>query len=549
MAYVIKPQTIAATVPFGDSAYGAVTYNGTVYINTADSIYKYQTVNNTFTLLHNKVNNTITDCVLFNGALYTIGYLANSSGVAVYKYDIETGVYSTFTSQSGSYLNRVFIGGAAYYREEFIILTMLFMGGTGYTGRVYTYSYNTTTNSGMWYYNNSPSAYEYYCVAHQITDYFYYSAYVSGSGVSGSQLLYGPITSVKESTGMITNTTLGETPANFKGVGTFKFDNLYYIICGDSVYTYNATANVFAQLSITTPFTVTGKYCAQIDNDVYMFYASGVYKLSFVDYALIYTVRQGESILLTLTDQSPITKLRFNYSTGSTVGYIFTELSGDVSGTFDITIPEKKQLVGFSNKENDTRAVFPLNTDIDYPINSDFTFYPVFSTYNPPTTTFNINLYKSSAETHRVDKTNYLESVGVLSGALRAECSVTRPSIVVQMDTLPVFNYAYIPAFNRYYFVENGPVSVGKNLWRINFNCDVLMSYKEGIDSLTAIIARQENDYNEKLVDDMVPVTKNKLVTWSVIASDVFNTQAASGISDPKPHNFVLTAIKGGATT
>ena len=148
------------------------------------------------------------------------------------------------------------------------------------------------------------------------------------------------------------------------------------------MYTYNATTNMFVQLSITTPFTVTGKYCAQIDTDVYLFYESGVYKISFVDYALTYTVKQGEDILLSLTDQSPITKLRFNYTTGATVGYIFTELSGDVSGTFDITSPEKKQLIGFSNKENDTRVVFPLNTDIDYPINADFTFYPVFSTFN-----------------------------------------------------------------------------------------------------------------------------------------------------------------------
>lgn len=150
---------------------------------------------------------------------------------------------------------------------------------------------------------------------------------------------------------------------------------------------------------------------------------------------------------------------------------------------------------------------------------------------------FTINLYKNSAETNRVDKTSYLTSAGALSGTLRSECSIIRPAIVIHQETLPDFNYVHMPAFNRYYFVT-GITSVAYGLWRIDMNCDVLMSYKNAIRNLTAIIARQENDYNDYLVDTEIPTEKGSYVSYQDIPNSVLNTQG-----DANTHGFVLTVV------
>lgn len=151
-------------------------------------------------------------------------------------------------------------------------------------------------------------------------------------------------------------------------------------------------------------------------------------------------------------------------------------------------------------------------------------------------TSFDIEIYQNSAEVNRVDKTGYLTNVGTLSGALRDECSMLAPSIVYQSESVPTFNYVYIPIFNRYYFVTSLS-SVSKNVWRMELNCDVLMSYKNEILLLHGVIGRQENDFNPLLIDDELPTQNNPIVEVIDIPSNTFNTQSSAG------HNFLLTVI------
>ena len=135
-----------------------------------------------------------------------------------------------------------------------------------------------------------------------------------------------------------------------------------------------------------------------------------------------------------------------------------------------------------------------------------------------------INLYQSSAEDKRVDKTNYLTSAGTLTGTLKEETSIIDPSILIEQATLPTFNYIYIPDFNRYYFVSN-PVSVRKNLWRINCHVDVLMSYKTGILNMTCLVARNEYNFTPTLEDERVFMLKNPIVSYVEIANSVLTKE------------------------
>ena len=193
----------------------------------------------------------------------------------------------------------------------------------------------------------------------------------------------------------------------------------------------------------------------------------------------------------------------------------FTFDSADGSHTnasYEIPTVTGKKLVGYSTQPNALISEFPVVTDGKIDVNWDYdtVLYEVYDRAAPvPDTAFSINLYKNTGERKRVDKTDYLVTVGTISGAFRAACDVQSPDILLEYSKFPDFNYVYIPAFGgRYYFVEK-VVSAGKNLWQVSFTEDVLMSFKTGIKKLNAVIERQENDYTLMMYDPKLPAKSN----------------------------------------
>lgn len=206
------------------------------------------------------------------------------------------------------------------------------------------------------------------------------------------------------------------------------------------------------------------------------------------------------------------------------------------------TPPPNKRFLGLSFTPNSNVANIPIGESISVEWNSSLILYEVYSTYRPPLTTFDITLYQNLAEVNRVDKSEYLIGVGTLSGALRDECSLITPSIVYQSSDVPEFNYVYIPIFNRYYYVTSLS-SVSKNVWRMELNCDVLMSYKDSIFMLQGVIGRQENDFNDFLIDDKIPTQKDAIVEIVNPLSTTLNPfDTRKGYTD---YIYALTVIGG----
>ena len=156
-----------------------------------------------------------------------------------------------------------------------------------------------------------------------------------------------------------------------------------------------------------------------------------------------------------------------------------------------------------------------------------------------PVEGFTINLYKNTAETHRVDKTSYLTAVGGLDGALRHDTNLINPTILIYYEKLPDFNYVYIAPFKRYYYVESVNI-VRTNLYEIVLSVDVLMTYKDGIKKLDAFIVRNEHKYNDWLIDDKRVIEQGYDVDILEIESPVF--EADYGGSTPNG-SFVLSGL------
>lgn len=120
---------------------------------------------------------------------------------------------------------------------------------------------------------------------------------------------------------------------------------------------------------------------------------------------------------------------------------------------------------------------------------------------------FVIHMYNNTDELNKISKSPTL--VRTLEGTLRDEADIVNPVILIECsDTLVDVNYMYIPELHRYYFITSIE-SVRTNLWRVGAHCDVLMTYSEGILGHEAVIARQENQYNLMLNDEMFKVYSN----------------------------------------
>lgn len=99
---------------------------------------------------------------------------------------------------------------------------------------------------------------------------------------------------------------------------------------------------------------------------------------------------------------------------------------------------------------------------------------------------FTISLFKTDSENNRVVKV--LTDEKQLSGELRNQTSVLNPTIRIESaDNISGYNYCYISEFGRYYYITD-IVSVRTNCWVISLRCDVLMSYKDEIQSMNVIL-------------------------------------------------------------
>lgn len=103
---------------------------------------------------------------------------------------------------------------------------------------------------------------------------------------------------------------------------------------------------------------------------------------------------------------------------------------------------------------------------------------------------------------------------------LKEETSVLRPVLLLNPSTTGMpspftptyFNYAFIPTFQKYYFVTDWQFVNG--LWYCYMSVDVLATYKTGISALSEYVVRSSSTYNGDIIDNLYPaksgVTFNK---------------------------------------
>lgn len=122
-----------------------------------------------------------------------------------------------------------------------------------------------------------------------------------------------------------------------------------------------------------------------------------------------------------------------------------------------------------------------------------------------------IKLLKCRDEDNAFPKRLY-EGITV-SGTLKGECDLLAPIITFggsnAFSNLKYFNYAYIPDYERYYFISELNL-VANGLIECSMVVDVLESWKDKILQLECVVARNEFEKDPYIIDDLVIMTPTK---------------------------------------
>lgn len=115
---------------------------------------------------------------------------------------------------------------------------------------------------------------------------------------------------------------------------------------------------------------------------------------------------------------------------------------------------------------------------------------------------FNINLYtltKDSNSTKQPTGTGTELACNILSPA-----DIIAPLVEIKHTDPTAFNYAYIAAFHRYYFIEG--MTYNEGLWILSLRCDVLATYKTEIGAQSLYVLRSASESDGTIADTYYPI-------------------------------------------
>ena len=109
---------------------------------------------------------------------------------------------------------------------------------------------------------------------------------------------------------------------------------------------------------------------------------------------------------------------------------------------------------------------------------------------------YNFNKKPNSTAVPRIVGTRYDCTMSSVSSLLTPVIDVTDPK---DTGAIPLYNYAYIPDFQRYYFIDD--ISWSQGIWTLTMHADVLASFKNDIMNSRQYVIRSASQSNAYLPD------------------------------------------------
>lgn len=140
---------------------------------------------------------------------------------------------------------------------------------------------------------------------------------------------------------------------------------------------------------------------------------------------------------------------------------------------------------------------------------------------------FNVNFYHFSKRENSTYRPG--GSGESYSCVLKEASSIANPSIILDVGTGsdPSWNYAYIPQFDRYYYVTDW-TWVQNRLWMATLSTDILATFKDDIGNSDLYILRSSADFDGAIIDNYYPSKVNSVFT-QVTTPSPFKTNVQQG--------------------
>jgi hypothetical protein len=126
---------------------------------------------------------------------------------------------------------------------------------------------------------------------------------------------------------------------------------------------------------------------------------------------------------------------------------------------------------------------------------------------------------------------------------IKEPCGILNPVIGLNLgltNSPYAFNYAYIPAFDRWYYVREWTFQ--NALWYASLEIDVLASWKSSIGASTCYVLRSSQSYNGEIMDMTYPATGNSTYEESQSGSSPWETEDMS-------NGMYVVGVAGQSTT
>lgn len=105
-----------------------------------------------------------------------------------------------------------------------------------------------------------------------------------------------------------------------------------------------------------------------------------------------------------------------------------------------------------------------------------------------------MKMYDTKSSNNVINKV--LENEHEFDIKFKDKTDIVNPVVILHSPTLILSNYAYIPDFNRYYFVDKIEL-FPNSVYHITLRCDVLESFKDEILASSGFINQQTKNVNK----------------------------------------------------
>lgn len=154
-----------------------------------------------------------------------------------------------------------------------------------------------------------------------------------------------------------------------------------------------------------------------------------------------------------------------------------------------------------------------------------------------------IILYNTTDDNRKLNKA--LTAIKTISVRLKDDTDIMHP--VIELDSVnlpPAANYCYIAAFNRYYYINQQDIKIGRDLV-LTLSVDVLMSWKSDILNSTVIAERTSNKYNKYIPDKIPMLSRQNNIFKAFTPYQGLYAFGSGDITNETPC-ILLTVVKGG---